>query len=200
MYYETNKEEMQAMMNMPGEIRGSTFDTDKKFILKKGGKKKLGEVEGETSEMGHALYYNKTKSKEFYPWGEKVLSLLAISRVFNMDKGKVKEIGNFALQTSFLGKLFTRYLLSTKNTFEREAKIWRKSSTVGRLEVVSVDEKQKTVTIRLYNVNFHPIVCDYLEGYFKAVGQMKKGEVATCEETRCYFKGEDTFHEFLLTW
>lgn len=187
-------------MAMPGEVHGLALLSDKEFILKERGRKKLEEAQEEIRDMGEELSYGKIEEKKFYPWGKRVLSLLAASRVLRMDNEKVKKMGQASLKRSFWSKFLTRYLSTTKDVFEREVRSWRKKSTVGRLELISVDEKKKEVTLRLYNLNFHPIFCDYFEGYLQAVGELNKGVPATCMEKSCYFRAEGPFHEFLLKW
>lgn len=198
MHYEINKETLDAIMAMPGDVKGTVLKEDENFILQGGGKSKLEGVEKEIKEMGHPFVYREIKSNDFYPWGRKIISLLAISRVFNMDRQKVKEMGSSAFKKTFWEKTFMKYVLPPKKIVEKEIKNWRKYHTIGRLEVVDV--KEKTISIRLYNLNYHPIFCDYLAGRFQALIQAIKGEDGKCEEVKCYFKGEDPFHEFLLKW
>jgi len=188
-------------MGMPGKVRGDVILKDKEYLLKKGGGEKIRKAEDELRDIGKGFSYGEIEKNKFYPWGQRVLSLLAVSRVLNMDRDKVKEMGRSSVKNCPFERIIKRYFISTKSVFEKEVKRWRKNNTIGRLEVISVDEKKKEVVVRLYNVNFHPIFCDYLQGYFQAIGEKNKGEgMVSCEETKCYFKGEDVFHEFLIKW
>ncbi len=198
MYYEINKEAIEAMMNAPGEVRGSVLKTDERFILEKGGKKRLEQIEKELDVMGYPFSYSEIKNRKYYPWGRKVLSLLAISSVFSMDKEKVEEMGRRALSRSVLGRFFMRRFFSMENIFRKTAVMWRRYHTIGRLEVAEADKKNKKAVLRLYNINFHPIFCDYLCGYFAEKAKAVEGKEVTCKETKCYFKGESFFHEFIL--
>ncbi len=200
MYYEINRETIDAMMNAPGEVKGELFMADRSFILEKGGKEKMKQIEGELETMGYPFSYSEIRNKDYYPWGRKVLSLLAISSVFSMDKKEVEEMGRIALRKSIMERFFIRRFSSTEKTLRKASKRWRRYHTIGRLEVVEVDEGKKKAVLRLYNINFHPIFCDYLCGYFAEVVRMIKGKETTCEEVKCYFKGESFFHEFLLKW
>ncbi len=188
------------MMSVPGEVRGSVLKKDESYILMKEGERKLKEVEKEIKEMGCAFSYKDIKNSSFYPWGERVLSLLAISMVLNMDKEKIKEMGRCAVEDTFFARFFMRYFLSLESVFQKVSRMWRKRNTIGRLEVEEIDKKRRKVVLHLYNLNFHPIFCDYLCGYFSKIGSVAQGKEVTCKEERCYFKGESPFHEFILRW
>ncbi len=200
MYYEANKEAIDAMMSAPGEVRGEVLKIDEHFVLEKGGREKLKQIERELDVMGHPFLYGEIKSKKYYPWGRRALSLLAISRVLGMNKKEVEEMGKAAPKKSFLVNLLTRRFLTVERIFTRSSKMWRKDHTVGRLEVVEADKEAKKVVLRLYNLNFHPVFCDYLCGYFTAIAENGGVTKVSCEEVKCYFKGESLFHEFLLKW
>ena len=200
MYYNVTREAIDAMMKSPGEVRGTVFKTDEDFIIEKGGRDKIVQVEKELEEMGYPFLYQDMKNMEYYPWGRRVLSLLAISTVFNMDKRSVEDMGRRAPKKSFIVKLFMRHFFTVESTFKKASQMWREHHTIGRIEVVEMDEKERRVVLRLYNLNFHPIFCDYLCGYFAAIAKIVEGKEVTCEEVKCFFKGESFFHEFLLKW
>jgi hypothetical protein len=200
MHYIVTKEAIDAMMKAPGEVRGAVFKTDESFVLEKGGKKKIKEVERELEEMGHPFLYKNVDNMKFYPWGMRVLSLLAISMVFNMDKKAIEEMGRVAPKKSFIVKFFMRHFFTIESTFKKASEMWRDHHTIGRLEVVELNSEEKKATVRLYNLNFHPIFCDYLCGYFAAIAKIVEGKEVNCKEVKCFFKGESFFHEFLLTW
>lgn len=200
MHYDVTKEAIDAMMKSPGEVRGTVFKTDESFILEKGGPGKLIEIERELDEMGHPFLYKEIDNMKYYPWGRRVLSLLAISRVLNMDKSKIEEMGRVAPKKSFIVRFFMRHFFTIESTFKKAAEMWREHHTIGRLEVVELSNEEKKAVVRLYNLNFHPIFCDYLCGYFAAIAKMVEGKEVKCEEVKCFFKGESFFHEFLLTW
>jgi hypothetical protein len=200
LYYSVTGEAIDAMMKSPGEVRGAVFKTDENFILEKGGEEKLKEVESELEEMGHSFSYKNIKNMEYYPWGMRALSLLAISRVFNMDKKMIEEMGRVAPKKSFIVRFFMRHFFTVESTFKKAAEMWREHHTIGRLEVVELDNDKRKAVVRLYNLNFHPIFCDYLCGYFAAIAKIVEGKEVKCEEVKCFFKGESFFHEFLLTW
>ncbi len=200
MHYDVTREAIDAMMSAPGEVIGSVLKIDEKYILKRGGAARLKMIEEEFGDMGHPFEYKRVNSKEYYPWGRRALSLLAISRVFNMNKEEVIKMGKSALQMFFLKKLFIVQFSTIEKLLKREEELWRKNHTIGRLEIVDVNREKRMAVLRLYNLNFHPIFCDYLCGYFAALARLVEGDTAYCREENCFFKGESFFHEFLLTW
>ncbi len=193
------KEAIDEMLNSPGEVRGKVIRADESFILEKGGEEKLEQVQKELEDMSSPFSYREVKNEKFYPCGKKVLSLLAISRVFNMDKRKVKEMGEFSFVRPPLFYLFVK-LFGVKSVLKKILKKWRRNYTIGRLEIEGINERKREVIFRLYNFNLHPVFCDYMCGYLEGVGKAMGKNEASCRETECYFKGESFFHQFVLKW
>lgn len=196
-----DKKVIQDLMKIEGEARGVVFKTDAEYILKEKGEDGLKKLELEFAKLGFSIKFKEIKSMNFYPVGLRAISLLVIKKIFSFDDEKVKEMGLFATKTSLIIKLFIKYFFSIQRVFFEEApKIWRKHWTVGELNPIKLDEKEKYGILRVKNFNLHPIYCCYLEGYFSGILQMLiKTQKITCEETKCPFRG-DEYHEFLLKW
>lgn len=200
MYYTVTKEAVNALMSMPGEISGSVLRKDKQFIVSRGGSKKVAQAEEEMVDMGHFFRYKDIKSSVFYPWGKRVVSLLAIATAFNMDQDRVREIGEASTEISSLKAIFNRYFKNTEQLLQEVCQDWRKNNTVGRVELKEFDAIKKRAVVALYNLDFHPIFCDYFCGYLTKVAQSSEGRKVTCKEERCYFNGNCDFHEFIIKW
>jgi hypothetical protein len=200
MYYEINNEMLNAIMSAQGEVRGEVLRKDKKFILENGGKKKIKEVEAEIKEMGFPFLYKDIKNNDFYPWGRRILSLLAISYALKKNNREIKEMGFLIAKKPTYLQFLDKKFSNIGKVLQKTVVKWRKDNTIGRLEIVEVNMKEKLAVIRLYNLNFHPIFCDYFAGRLECIGKMIEGENVTCRETKCYFRGEDFFHEFMLKW
>ena len=199
---ELNKEEIEKLMEIEGQARGVVFKTDTEYILAEKGEEGLRQVEEELVRLGHPLKYQEVKTMEFYPAGLRVLSVLAIKKVFNLDDEKIKEMGWLATKKSLVVKLFIKYFLSMERVFYKEApRLWRKHWTVGELVPVKLDEQEKYVILQLKNFNLHPLYCSvYLAGYFSGILQMiVKTPQITCRETKCSLRG-DEYNEYLLEW
>lgn len=198
---EITKEEIKKLMEIEGEARGVVFQTDIEYILREKGEEGLKKLEDELKRLGHPIKFKEIKGMDFYPVGLRVLSLLAIKKVFNFDDEKIKEMGFYATKKSLIIKLFIRYFISMKRVFEKESpKIWRKHWTVGKLVPVELDEEKKHLILRLKDFSLHPVYCLYLGGYFCGVADMLvKSPQITFEETKCTFRG-DEYHEYLVKW
>lgn len=196
---ELNKEVIQNLMKIGGEVRGVVLKTEQEFILREKGGEGLKKVEEELEKLGQPIKYEKIETMAFYPIGLRVISLLAIKKVFNFDEEKIREMGIAAPKVSLIIKLFMQYFLSIRKTFNRAPRIWRKHYTVGNLVPAELDEEKKVIILRLENINLHPIFCRYLSGYFLTIVKMIVKAKTTCQETKCFFRG-DQYHEYLFKW
>lgn len=201
MDYKLNKELVDQIMAMPGEARGVVFKTDGDYILKEKGEEGLKKLEEELAALGQAIEYKKIEALSFYPIGLRIISLLAIQKVFSFDEAKIKELGSFASRTSLMVKLFINYFLSVEKVFFNEApKIWRKHYSVGDFLPTEFNEKEKYGIIQIKNYQFHPIFCLYLGSYLCGFFQMLiKSPEIYFEETKCPFRGDD-YHEYQIRW
>jgi len=200
MYFNLSKKEAEEIMKTEGEVRGTVFKTDEKFILHKGGENKLKEVEKELENWGFPLKYTEAKNMHFYPIGMRVLSLLAIAKSFNFNENQVKdEIGLNAPKMSFIVKIFAQYFFSVEKTFNQVSKIWSRHYSIGDLIPVKLDEKEKEIILELQNFKVHPILCNYLLGYFTKISEIVVKSPVQIEEIECEFRGGFT-HKFLIKW
>jgi len=201
MDYKLNKELADQIMAMPGEARGVVFKTDGDYILKEKGEDGLKKLGDELIALGYPIEYKKIEALSFYPIGLRIISLLAIQKVFSFDEAKIKELGSFASRTSLMVKLFINYFLSVEKVFFNEApKIWRKHYSVGDFLPTEFNEKDKYGIIQLKNYQFHPIFCLYLGSYLCGFFQMLiKSTEISFEETKCPFRGDD-YHEYKIRW
>ncbi|MBZ9572452.1 4-vinyl reductase [Patescibacteria group bacterium] len=201
MNQEITKETIKKLMEIKGEVRGVVFKTDGDYILKEKGKEGLKKLEDELEKLGYPIKYKEIETMAFYPVGLRALSLLAIKKIFNFDDEKIKEMGFFATKKSLIVKLFIRYFLSVQRVFFKEApKIWKEHWTTGDLIPLELDEEKKYAILKVENFNLHHLYCYYLRGYFSGILQLiVKSPQITCEEIKCYFRG-DRHHKYLLKW
>ncbi|PIP23371.1 MAG: hypothetical protein COX90_03565 [Candidatus Nealsonbacteria bacterium CG_4_10_14_0_2_um_filter_38_17] len=197
---EITKELADKVMSLKGECRGICLKTDMDFLLKKKGKEGLRTMEEELEKLGYPIKYNKVNVGAFYPIGQDILDMLIIWKLFDYDTPIIKQLGYEAPNFSIFLKIFMKYLISMKETLKQAPAMQKEHYTVGELKVIEVDEDKKYVILRMENFDVHPFLCLALEGYFTKVCQMMiKSGRATCEETKCVFRGGNT-HEFLLKW
>jgi len=201
MAIELTKDVAKKLMEIKGEVRGVVFGIDGAYVLKEKGKEGLKKVEEELEKLSYPIKYGEIETFNYYPVGLRVLSLLAIKKVFNFDDKKIKEMGFFGTKISVIVKFFIKYVFSPKKAFNAQtSRLWREHWTIGDLIPVELNEEKKYAILRLKNFSLHPIYCKYLEGYFPGPFQlMIKISKMTCEETKCTFRG-DEYHEYLIKW
>ncbi len=198
MAYNLNQEDYFKIIHSEGEVRGVVLNTDRTFILRKGGGEKLKEVEAVIEEMGYPLLYNEIQTMNYYPFGLRILSILAISKVFSLDEGGIREMGALAPKSSVLIKVFTKYFLNVEQTLNKVGEIWKKHSTIGEAEAKEVNEKEGYAVFHFKGIT-HPVYCVYLSGYFSGIIAMTVSKKIDIEETICSFRGGDV-HEFKASW
>jgi predicted hydrocarbon binding protein len=193
------KEKFKKIMKIKGETRGVVLKTDEEFILREKGEEGLKKIEKELKRFGYPIKYKEITNMAYYPVGLRILSLLAIKKVFNFSEKEIRKMGADAPKISLIIKFFMQYFLSLQKTLKEISKIWRKHYTVGELIVVESNEEKKFIILRLKDFNLHPIICFYLAGYFSTVLKMIVKKPVFCQETKCFFRG-DKYHEYLFKW
>jgi hypothetical protein len=200
MSYDITQEEVDRILNEKGDVRGVVFKTDYLFVLNRFGEEGVKKVEEEMKRMGCPFDYEKQAiNMSFYPIGMRVISLIAISNVFNFNREEVVEMGRTAPKFSMIVKFFIGYFLSIESVFEKAGSMWEKHYTAGYLESAEINEKEQYTVIRIHETNLHPIFCDYLCGYFSSIVKMAVGKDIQAEEKKCTHKGDD-YHEIILKW
>jgi len=197
--YMLYKEELEKLLKLDGQIKGVFLQTDAKYILEKEGEGGLQRLEKKAKEFGLKLDYRTARAMQWYPVGLRPISLLLIKEVFGYNDKDIREMGRMAAKFSFIIKFFVRFFTSIKKIFEKSPDYYKMQYSIGKLEPVYFDEKEKKCILRLKNFKIHPLVCFYLEGYFQGVAEFAlKGKVS-CQETKCVFRG-DEYNEYLIQW
>ncbi len=197
--FELNKKIADDVMSFKGEVRGVVFKTDEKFITIKGGEGKIKEIEDEIKSLGYSIDYSNINAMNFYPIGLRILSLLAISKIFKMEEKDVKEMGSFAPKFSLLIKFFIQYFVSIKKTFLQVSRMWEKHYTKGKITPIKINEKEKRAFIKLEGLDIHPVFYIYLAGYFSRIAETIVKSPVQVEETEDSFENEK-YHIFSLKW
>lgn len=197
---EINEEVVEELMKIKGEARGVHLKNDGDFVLKEKGKEGIEKLEKELEKLGCPIKYGEINQFDFYPAGMRIISLLAIKKTFGWPDEKIEELGAYAMQVSWIIKLFTKYFFSVEKTFKEAPKIWSKYFTIGEVEVGEYDPKKNCADLKFKNFNLHPVYCHCLKGVLLGVVKMIiKSEKITCEEIECPFKGGKD-HKFLIKW
>ena len=193
-----NKEEIDKLLKVKGEVRGVVFQTDGKYVLEKEGEEGLKKLEKRAKELGLPVDYRKGKALDFHPIGLRVISLLLIKDTFGWRDQELWEMGYAAPKTSFMIKILMRFFINLKKFMEKIPLYWVQHYTIGKLEVVKFDEKDKKAIVRQTGLEIHPIFYTYLEGYYNRVIQFVEKN-ATVELKEATFEGE-AYHVWTLRW
>ena len=197
-----SKEEIDQVMKIKGKGRGIVFKPELEFIIREEGKSGLQQLEEAMEKIGHPLRYKTLESMSFYPLKKKALMLILMKRLFNYNDERFKEIGKSAAKFPALLRRLISFLMSGKNAKDAAKQvnnIWKMYFTVGELELVEFNEKERREIIRLKDFRVHPLECKFLTGFWSIILQLLVKSEVTCEETKCTHKG-DEYHEFLLKW
>lgn len=192
------KEELDRLKEIKGEVRGVVFQTDAECVLEKMGSDGLKKVEESAKKFGYEIPYETARAMKWYPIGLRVISLLLIKDTFNWGDNEIRGMGYTAPKTSFLVKLLMKFFVSPKQFVEKVPTYWFQHWTAGKLEVITFDEENKEALARLEEVEIHPVLLIYLEGYFeKMFGFVENG--ATTKAKKSVFNGEPCY-EFVSRW
>lgn len=193
------KEYIQELINIKGETRGIAIREDVDYLCVKIGREVIERWERTMAEFGYPLKYKEIKPMDFYPIGLEAVSLLAIHKAFGFSENDFQKMGAFEPKQSLIMRFFLKYFGSLEMLAREVPKMWRKHYTTGDIEAVTFDGKERRAVLRIKDFRLHPFHCAILRGYFSTILTMVTGKQATCEETKCPFKGNES-HEFLLKW
>ena len=195
-----SKKELEELKKIKGEVRGIVIKTYGKFILKEEGGGGLKKLEDTIAELGYPIKYRKIRITNFYPLELEAIMLTVIKRLFNYDDKKFQEMGRFESKAdTMIIRFFMKYFVSLDTVTKAVSKMWRTYFTVGDIKTVELNKEKRYVILRIENFYFIPILCENLKGYFQGITEMIVKSKATCEETKCVYRG-DEYHEFLVRW
>jgi hypothetical protein len=185
-----DQNELQKIINTPGEVKGVVFQTDANYVLKKMGEPGLKKLEEQVKALGLAINYHEASALKTYPIGLRVASLLLIADTFGWSEEEIRRMGYEAPKTSFVVKLLMKFFVSFVRLMQEVPKYWQEHYTIGVLEPLKIDDAKKEAILQLKNISIHPLFCKYLEGYFEKIYEFSlEGKKGSCIEIECEFKG-----------
>jgi predicted hydrocarbon binding protein len=193
-----SKEEINKIMKVEGEVLGAAIQEFKDFIAEDRGSRGVEELEAAIIALGY-LKIKEIRKSRFYPVGLYIVILLTMKELFDYDDKKFEKIGEFNAKLSVIIRLFMRFFISLKRAAEAVPRMWKKYYTIGDLEVVTLNEEERFVTLRLRNFSLHPLHCLVQKGYFSTILQIITKSPVSCKQIKCTHWGDD-YHEFLLKW
>lgn len=192
------KEIAQNLMKLKGEARGTHFINDAQYVKEKEGEQGLKKVIQELRAVGYPIEYSEIQNTKFYPIGLRAISLLAIKKSLGWDDEQIRDLCRFATKVSLIVRLYLKFFYSIPKMVGVAPKLWKEYFTIGLLEVIDFNEKEKRTILRVKDFKLHDVYCRCLEGYLGDIVKMIVGaKEVNCKETKC---PQDNCHEFIVTW
>ncbi len=195
------KEELEELMKMKKEIRGSIIKNAVTFTLDKRGRKGLRRLEEEIAKLDYQIKLEDIKEIQLYPLGLAIAILVIMKKLFNFSDKDFQEMGERSVKVSIVIRSLIQFLtpFSFEQIIRRLPEIWKRINPIGELKVVKLDKDERYLILKLEDYRTHPIQCQILIGAFSSLIQIISGKKTTCEEIGCIYRG-DGYHEFLLKW
>ena len=194
------RSEFQDIINLEGQVRGSTLNTDAAFIESRGGRDGMHKVQETYRELGYPIEYGQIRDMAWYPVCLRVLSLRVIQDVFDLKDDDIKAMGDMAPKFSFIVKVFMKFTGMPEKALTRIPEYWRMHYSIGDIRVDEVNQEAGYMVVQLENFMIHKLMCRYLEGYFRRLLQFSfvTHEVRN-KEMKCAFNGAP-YHEYHIAW
>jgi hypothetical protein len=194
------RSEFQDIINLEGQVRGSTLNTDAAFVESRGGKDSMHKVQETFRQLGYPIEYRHIRDMGWYPICLRVLSLRVIQDVFDLKDDEIRAMGDTAPKFSFIVKVFMKFTGMPEKALTRIPEYWRMHYSIGDIRVDEVNQQAGYLVVQLENFMVHQIMCRYLEGYFRRLLQFSfvTHEVRS-KEMKCAFSGAP-YHEYHIAW
>ena len=134
------KEEIEKIIQIKGNVRGGVIQANVTFIQKKKGEEGLRAIEKKMAGLGYPIKFEEIKVGEWYPESLSVLTILVAKDLFNWGEKDIFEMGSSTPKYSFIAKTFMRYFLSLKRFVIEIPNYWKKHFDFGELEVSELNE------------------------------------------------------------
>jgi len=188
------KKDLEKWIKIDGKMRGG-FVVD--YVLKKEGEEGLKKLKKRSEELKYDIPYGEAKATEWFPLGLNIVSHLLEVDTFNWSDEELRESGRDGAKTSFIVKLLMKFFVSLEKFVEKIPHYWEMYFTVGKLEVVNLDEKNRKLTLHLRGVRFPPSFLIVLEGFFQQMFEFVLGK-GNVKESK--FTIKENYYEYYAKW
>ena len=194
------RSEFQDIIGLEGQVRGSTLKTDAAFVESREGKESLRKIEESFRQLGYPIEYRHIRDMGWYPICMRVLSLRMIQEVLGLQDADMFCMGDTAPKFSFMVKVFMKFTGMPENAYARIPEYWHMHYSIGEMRVDEMNERAGYLIVRLLDFMIHPLLCRYLEGYFRRLLQFSfVTQEVRSRETKCAFNGAP-YHEYQIAW
>ncbi len=195
-----HREEADRLKEIKGQVRGEAIIANLAYAIKKGGPEITDKITARLKELDCFLDLKNIKPNEKYPEAVSVIIVILIKEILSLKKEDIITMGGVAIKISPLMKIMGRYFISMEALIKQGPKYWDKYFDFGRLEVAEYDKNKGYIIVRLFDYQFHPIICLYRIGSLIQLAKMltNKKDIQG-RETKCLHRG-DPYHEFYVSW
>lgn len=184
----------------PGKIRGAFIKSYYNYIVQMEGEAGWRKLAAELERAEFSFPdIGKIGNMEWVPSSLSTIFLLAAGKVFRWQRENFIDFGKDYINLPFSSKIFIKYFISLKKTFELAARNWKRQYTFGEIELKECDSRKKRVVAIKKDDKRHPVVCLLHLGAFSRIVEIATGKKVTAEETKCMFHG-DPYHEYVFRW
>lgn len=199
--FKLSKEEVDKMMKIPGNVKGTILKGHFNYIRDLKGDKGVKLVEERLESLGYPLKEKEVEESKWYSEALACLFVLVCVEIFNWTQEDVRKMAYESPKYSFIVKLLMQHFVKIEKSFKMAPFYWRKHFDFSRMEVGGFSEKEKYGIIRLVDFHkYHPLICEYHRAYFQKIAEMMLGQrKVRVEHPKCLFR-EDDCEEFKIIW
>ena len=195
-----SQEELNKIKQIQGKIIGFSFREDFEFIKNKKGEEGLRKIERALQDLGYFFKPDDIKKYQWYPWYQNILILVLAKNIFHWNEKVFWEWGRFNAKISFIAKLMMKFFVSFERLLKEAGNYWQRYFTLGKLEVETLNQRERFTILILKEFPSHPLFCRELEGFFwQTASYVLPKEGLKVEEIECPFQGGKV-HRFKISW
>ncbi len=177
----------EELKNFPGNTRGESFLTRKKFIERKEGKEGVKKLEKKMKELGHPIVFDEIARGGWVNDGTNSLSIVVAKEIFGWEEEDVFELGRFNLKNSWITRTVLFYFVSIDKAFSVIPKYWERYYDIGELVGTYLDKDNKYAIMEKRGYKTHPLICHQHRGYLHAGVELVTGsDKVTVNEKSAY--------------
>ncbi|MBZ1356613.1 MAG: hypothetical protein KY054_02480 [Candidatus Nealsonbacteria bacterium] len=191
-------EEINKIMEIPGNTKGAVILADLEYIRRKAGQESLDKIEEALAKLGHPIDFKSIRPFEEYKEAHIVSVYVLLRDMLGWSEEDIEKMGEDSAKISSVVRIFVKFVPFSKIVKEG-SRYWSQHFGFGFLEVES-NEVEKSLKVMVKGYNFHPLACACHRGYFRTMAHfLINGKDIDLKEVKCTHRG-DSHHEYLITW
>ena len=196
----------KEILSIKPKTRGIDVRSMADYVRKKGGEKKLKEVENLLKKVGYPMPYDSLQKIRPYTLGERLIYLSAIKEVLGWGDDQLEQMGYYVGKNLILIKFFSHlFKVNKKFVFTVIPKIGSRYMEGLKIVPVKADIKKRIVTFKIEGLKIKQmgslkeverIGLAYFGGFFAGWAQMVLGK----ESVKCNAESKKGEYYFTIRW